>query len=211
MDVRRFLTLAVLLVVPAIASAQDWTSPDGFLSVTPPTPDVFDKLPTPPPPFVALWVSHDESMKFGVMKIQIPPTLKLNQSSAEQGLAEEIGGKVTRLPTKQLSGHEVWTMTANGPSIEITQSLVRHDGSLYKVMAAAVGAEDNSDSVDQFISSMSIAEQAKDQAPQQPSRKPVQDLGETVDSHNLSKTIGGIGALLAIALLVYFAVQRKNA
>ena len=140
MYIRTLATWVLALALPTLANAQTWTSPDGFLSITPPDTTTFQAMPTPPPPFVGLWVSNDESMRnFGVMKMQISPTIKLIQSSVEQGLAEEIGGTVTRLPTRELSGHELWNMTAKGPSGAITQALIRRDGELYKVMAATVG------------------------------------------------------------------------
>lgn len=207
---RILLTSVLVLAVPALVNAQTWTSPDGFLSITPPDANTFQAMPTPPPPFVGLWISDDESMKFGVIKTQIPPTIKLIQSSVERGLAEEIDGKVSRLPTRVVSGHEVWTMTAKAPSMEITQAMVRHDGELYKVMAAIVGSTADNESVNRFIGSLSIAEQSNAQTSKQSAAQPVQDLGGGVDLHNLSKTIGGAGALLGIGLLVYFVIRGKK-
>lgn len=209
MHIRTFLTAVFVLALPELATAQTWTSPDGFLSITPPDGDTFQAMPTPPSPFVGLWVSNDESMKFGVMKMTIPPTINLIQSSAEQGLAEEIGGQVTRLPTRKVSGHEVWSMTARGPSVEITQALVRHDGALYKVMAATVGDAGDKELVKRFIGSLSIAEQSKSQPSKQPTAQSVQDL-PGVDFHDLSKTIGAAGALLGIGLLVYLVIRGKK-
>jgi hypothetical protein len=210
MDIRTLVASALVLALPALVNAQSWTSPDGFLSIMPPNANTFQAIPTPPPPFVGLWISNDESMKFGVMKTQIPPTIKLNQSSVEEGLAEEIGGKVSRLPTREVSGHEVWNMTAKGPSGEITQALIRHGGVLYKVMAATVGSTDDNESVNRFVGSLSIAEQSNAQPSRQPAAQPVQDLGGGVDLHNLSKTIGGAGALLGIGLMIYFVIRGKK-
>ena len=79
-------TPLIVLALPALASAQTWTSPDGFLSLTPPDPTRFHAVPTPPAPFLGLWESDGESMKFGIMKVPIPPNLKLIQSSAKKGL-----------------------------------------------------------------------------------------------------------------------------
>ena len=84
------VTSLFVLLLPTVANAETWTSPDGFLSVTPPDATQFQTMPTPPPPFVGLWLSNDESIKFGVMKTEIPPSIKLIQSSAEEGLAEEL-------------------------------------------------------------------------------------------------------------------------
>ena len=88
----RLLTITVfLLALPGLARSQTWTSPDGFLAITPPDAGVFQPIPSPPSPFIGLWVSNDEAMQFGVMKTQTPPNIKLIQSSAEEGLAEETG------------------------------------------------------------------------------------------------------------------------
>ncbi len=210
MHIRTLVTSLLMLALPALANAQTWTSSDGFLSLTPPDANTFEAMPTLPEPFIGLWVSNDESMRFGVLKTQIPPTIKLIQSSAEEGLAEEIGGKVTRLPTRDMSGHEVWNMTGKGPSVEITQALVRHDGTLYKVMAATVGGAADKELVNRFIGSLSITEQTKSKLSKQSGTQSVQDLGGGVDLHNLSKTIGGAGALLGIGLLVYLVMRGKK-
>ena len=209
----RVLAITVsMLALPAIAYSQTWTSPDGFLSITPPDATVFQPFPSPPSPFVGLWVSNDETMKFGVMKTEIPPNIKLIQSSAEEGLAKEINAEVRRLPTKQVSGHEIWNMTAKGASVEITQAMIRHDGALYKLMAVTMGDKPDAVAVNRFIDSLSIAQQTPTTAESsaQSGEQPVQDLGGGVETHNLSKSIGGIGALLGIGLLVYFLTRGKK-
>ena len=210
MHIRTFATSLLVLTLPALSHAQTWTTPDGFLSITPPDSTAFQAIPTPPAPFIGLWVSNDESMRFGVMKMQIPPTIKPTQSAVEEGLAEEIGGEVKRLPSRKVSGHEVWTMTAKGPSVDITQALVGHDGTFYKVMAATVGGAVDNESVNRFISSLAIAEQLDAEPSKQSAAQPVQDLGGGVDLHNLSKTVGGAAALLGIGLLVYLIIRSKS-
>ncbi len=209
----RVLSITVLvLALPRFANSQTWSTPDGFLSITPPDASEFQPIPTPPPPFVGLWVSNDETRKFGVMKTQIPLNIKLIQSSAEEGLAKEIGGEVTRLPTKQVSGHEVWTMTGKSASVEITQALIRHEGAGYKLMALTVGSNPDAAAVTRFIDSLSIAEPSRSIA--EPSRQsgpqPVQGLDGGVDLDNLSKRIGGAGVLLGIGLLVYFLTRGEK-
>lgn len=139
------------------------------------------------------------------MKMQIPPKIKLIQSSAEEGLAEQVAGPVTRLPTKTVSGYEVWNMTAKGAAAEITQAMIRHDSTLYKLMVVTPGADQDAASVNAFIDSLSIS-QASDPQPAQP----VQDPRKGVDLHNLSKTIGGAGALLAIGILAYSILRGKK-
>jgi hypothetical protein len=209
----RLLAISVfVLALPALANAQTWTSPDGFLSLAPPDANEFQAVPMPPPPFVGLWVSHDETMKFGIMKTQIPPNIKLIQSSAEEGLAEEIGGEVTRLPTKEVSGHEVWNMKAKGASVEITQAIIRHDDAIYKLMAVTLGVNPDAVAVNHFIDSLSIVQPSPtiEQSSKQSVARPVQNLGGGVDRHSLSNVIGGTGAVLGIGLLVYVLMRSKR-
>jgi hypothetical protein len=205
------ITIFMFVFAP-IASSQTWTSPDGFLSITPPDVNQFKQMATPPSPFVGIWVSNDETMKFGVMKTQIPPKIQFIQSSVEEGLATEINGKVNRLPTKQVSGHEIWNMTAKGESVEITQAIIRHDGSLYKLMAVTVGGKPDVVAVNRFIDSLSIVQPASITAESsiQLGKQPVQSLGGGIDLHTLSKSIGGAAALLGIGLLVYYLTRGKK-
>ena len=196
----------------SIANAQTWTSPDGFLSVAKPNSETFNAVPSPPSPFIGLWVSNDDSTRLGVMKTPIPPNIKLIQTSAEEGLAEQIGGEVTRLSTAQVAGYDVWRMKAKGISAEITQAMVRHDTTLYKLMAVTVGQNPDEQAINEFIDSLSILQSAKTVTTETSptTSEPNKDLGGGIDFHNLSKSIGGFAALLGIGLLIYFAVRGKN-
>ncbi|MCC9643372.1 hypothetical protein LOC71_13895 [Rhodopirellula sp. JC740] len=210
------LTLSLAIGV----NAATWTSSDGFLSVTPPDSNGFQMVPSAPPPFICMWISNDETMHFGVMKMDVPPTIQLNQSSAEQGLAEEIGGRTTRLETTQVGGHEVWNMRGQAELIDITQALVRNDDELYKVMAATVGAKADQQIVQRFIGSIAIGashtakprSSSTDESPNAEANTslPSQERVGSWDLHSFSKKIGGAGALLGIGLLVYLNSRKKK-
>jgi hypothetical protein len=204
-------SLLFTLCLTEFVLGQAWTSPDGFLTVTPPDATSFQATPNPPPPFLALWTSEDQSMLLGIMKMDIPADIRLIQSSAEEGLAEEIGGRVTRLPTKTISGYEVWNMTAKGPAGEISQAMVRHGGTLYKLMALSFDSDHDAPLFSAFVDSMSISQPipADSMRAKTPEAQLLQDLGAGVDRHKISKSIGGAGALLAIGLLVYFLLRGK--
>lgn len=194
----------LLLATPAVG--ETWTSPDGVLSVTPPDATKFQVIPNPPVPLIALWVSNDEQMRFGVVKAEVPPGIKLNQSSTEQGLAKELGGQVTRLPTKTLAGHDVWLMTGKGPSMEMTQAICRHGGTVYKVMAATVGGDSDTEMVNQFVGSIALtpleaAGRSETIGREENASKPARGL----DSHEVSKKLGAAGVLILVA--VYFATR----
>ncbi|QDT50569.1 hypothetical protein Pan258_46480 [Symmachiella dynata] len=189
---------------PALANAQTWTSPDGIMSLTPPDENEFQAVPNPPEPFIVLWLSNDDTKRFGVIKMDIPREMKISQSSVEEGLAEEVGAEVTRLPTKHVAGHEVLNMTGTSPSIDIRQAVFRHDDAAYKLMAATVGAPPDDEAINQFIDSLSIVAQA----PTRPNKRIERGMGENADAHNFSKRIGGFGLLLAIGLVIYFLLRR---
>ena len=187
MFIRVLSIIFFVFALPALAEAQTWTSPDGLLSIEPPDAKEFEQMPTPPAPFVGLWVSRDQKMRFGVMKSEIPLKVRLMHSSVEEGLAEQVDGEVTRLPTKDVDGYEVWTMTAKGESLEITQAMMRHDGALYKLLAVTVGGNPDSAAVDHFIDSLSIVQSPQTNTePSKQGAQPLRELG--VDRHNLSRT-----------------------
>ena len=206
-----FIT-AFVVAFPNLVEGQTWTSPDGFVKITPPDTSRFQLMPVPPSPFTALWVSDNELTKLGIMESKIPPNIELVQSAVEEGLAEQVGGDVVRLPTKQISGHEVWCMTAKGTITEITQAVVLIDGTVYKLMGVTIAGSSDVDVVNRFIDSLSIeqASSAKPKSSRQRGAQSSQKIGSSFDLHNLSKMIGGAGALLGIGLLVYLLTRGKK-
>lgn len=211
------MSISFAIAVPLVVSAQvmrlpTWTSPDGFLSVEIPDETRFQALPTPPPPFLVIWISNDESTKLGVMKTQIPPDRKFIQSSVENGFAKEMGGKVTRLPTKMVSGHEVWSMAGQTPSGEITQAIVRHNDAAYKLMGMTISGNPDTAAIDRFMNSLSITQPPPANA--QPSTQlgsvPEKGPGDGLDFTDSSEKIGGASALLLIILIIY-AISRGKA
>lgn len=215
------LAVVAIFTFSGLAHAQTWTTSDGFLSVTEPNSETFVAVPDPPEPFIALWISRDESTRLCVTKTEIPANIELVQSSVEEGLAEEIGGEATRLPTRQVAGYEVWNMKVKGNGAEITQAVLRHDGTVYKIMAASVGPNPDEPTIEQFIDSLVINDAAKTPEPMAATtpgapnpltteNTPKKNLGSGIDLHNLSKKIGGFAVLLVIGLLIYLVTRGKN-
>jgi len=209
-------TLLVQLIartlLAASPSAAVWTSPDGSLSVTEPDPTKFSEVEAPPSPLIASWVSQDAATQLSVMQLKVPPQVQLVQSSVEEGMAEEIGSPVKRLPTVRVSGREVWKMVAAVPPVEVTQAVVRDGDTLFKVMAATTEVDRDSASISAFIDSIALS-------PKKSPRKEVLNATVTlpegeapagIDSHNLSKMLGGAGVLFLIVALAYKTLQRKN-
>jgi hypothetical protein len=194
-------------LIPSLAKGQTWSTPDGVLTVTPPDSKLFKETQNPTAPFLALWESNDEKTKLAVMTMAVPPGITLDQASAEEGLEKEVGAKVNRLPTKTIQGHEVWSMNGKNPSAEVTQAIVRHENTVYKVMAATIGGSPDRRSISRFMDSLTLVP-SKTSVPTQQPNAPEPSGG--IDTHNLSKTIGGAGALLVIGLLLYFALRGKK-
>src|SRR5436189_6052688 len=90
--------LCITAAIVAPARGEEWTAPDGAISVAAPDAARFVRLDEPPAPFLALWVSQDETLRLGVMKMGTPPLGKLNRAAAEAGLAEEVAAHVGEDP-----------------------------------------------------------------------------------------------------------------
>jgi hypothetical protein len=110
---RRFtIAWCVATAMVATAAGEDWTSPDGAISVSPPDAARFVRLDDPPSPFLALWVSQDESLRLGVMKMGAPPQGKLNRAALKRAWRRSHGG--SHRHQRSTEGHELWLMTAQG-------------------------------------------------------------------------------------------------
>lgn len=185
--------------------AEVWTAADGAVAVTVPDDLQLLAVPTPPAPFVALWMTDDAAVKLGVVASAVPTHVKLDQTMVEQGLETEIGGPVTRLPTKTVGGQEVWRMSAEAPGLAISQAIFRHEGTVYKLMALTTPEFPDTAAIDAFFDSLAITKPAAKGA-----QAPVAPPGETTDSHRLSKLIGGAAGVLVLGLLGYFFWQRRK-
>lgn len=222
------LAMGFIIASPVLAIAQTWTTPDGFLVVTPPDLEKFDSIPTPPAPFVGLWESKDQTMKFGVMQMEVPEGIKFDGDAGAEGLSQELGAPVTDMSTRNVNGFDVWKMTATNEAAEITQAILQRDRTLYKVMAATIGGEPDAETVNRFIDSVTTADLGDNTADETVDGDSVNvqdseplnvgeeegdmiDHGAPADFHNLSKTLGGVGALLLIGLLVYKLTVGKKA
>ena len=206
----RMLAIAILVQASGLVSivtAENWTTPDGFLTVTKPSESEFEELASPPTPIVGYWSSKDGRLSLAVVIVDIPAQVVLNQASAEEGMAEEIGEPVTRLPTRKIGGFEVWTMTAKNSEAEITQAMLRNEGKLYKLMAIKHVNEPNPEEVNAFLGSVQLVESR----PSLTTNEEREVLPESrLDLHNLSKRMGGIVLLALVALLAYWATCKRT-
>jgi hypothetical protein len=184
-----------ILALPAVSQGETWTSPDGFLSVTPP-----DGTPAP---FICMWVSSDETIKLGIVKLDYPAKQKLIQASVERGFGEEISAAVTRLPTIHLSGYEVWKMSGDSAAGDMIQGIVRNEGSVYKLITiTAPGPHDDAPAI-QFLNSLSIIRPATSSAPSD-------DSVAGMSINDISGKIGAFAVLVLIGVVVYAVAQRKK-
>src|SRR5688500_12008969 len=109
---------AVMLLLTALCSeaawGAEWTSPAGVLAVTAPDSQRFDRVEQPPEPFLVLWVSKDESIRLGVIRMPIPAQASLTRQGVEEGFAEEIRGTIAASSMAMQNGHEILIMSAKG-------------------------------------------------------------------------------------------------
>jgi hypothetical protein len=232
-----FCLLAILWAqnAPRQQPNQQWTSPDGVISVTPPDAEKFQQLPEPPPTFLVLWISSDESIRLGVMKSAVPPHVQLIQSVVQDGLAEEMKGTVSRLPTAIIAGREIWKMRGKNDAMEITQAIVRHEKAVYKVMAVNTAPNSAAPEIDRFFESIAIEGQAAstkaavslpnvdttktspktvppppvEPAPTSPATALGVEKPPMFDLHNLSKRIGSISVIvLVVGAVLYFLFRQ---
>ncbi len=200
-----YLVLTALIMIgPSCVWAETWTSPDGILSVESPDAARFHSLATPPVPFLIIWKSDDEETMMGIVQADLPGGMQLVQDAMEDGYSKEVGAPVRRLPTKQVSGHEVWTMAANAPIGNVTQSIVRHNTVIYKLMVVTQPDSPDVGSINRFLNSLTITPPPAESGPA------TTDLGEGVDINKLSGQVGAFGVLLGIGLVIYQVFIRKK-
>jgi hypothetical protein len=193
------LVLAALIMMgSSCAWAETWTSPDGILSVESPDAARFHSLATPPVPFLIIWKSDDEETMMGIVQADLPGGMQLVQDAMEDGYSKEVGAPVRRLPTKQVSGQEVWTMTANAPVGDVTQSVVRHNDVVYKLMVVTQPDSSDFGNINRFLNSLTITPAPSEASPA------TTNPGEDVD---VNKLLGQVG----IGLVIYQVFIRKKA
>ncbi|MEM8671390.1 MAG: hypothetical protein AAGG48_27970 [Planctomycetota bacterium] len=103
-------------------------------------------------------------------------------------------------------------MTGKGDAIEITQSMIRSEDQFYKLMAVKVGGELDPVIVNRFMDSLAIRRPAPSSAGNLGQARSTSGgaSGSGIDLHELSKKVGGAGAMLGIGLIVYLISRGKK-
>lgn len=191
--------LCCLLTSNNFCSAETWTSPDLRVAVEVPDATAFRKVEPAPKPFLVLWMANDESVKLGVIELAVPPGARANRGEMVKGFGEEVGGTAKELPLTTRTGQAIWNMSAETPTHELLQSIFNDKQKLYKVMAVINKGADKS-AAQKFIDSFNV------NPPTRPDVMPPQ----SIDTQQISKIAGGVGALVLIGLLVYRATRKKS-
>lgn len=199
-----FAIAVLILIGPSSAWAETWTSADGIVSVESPDAARFHVMPMPPDPFLIIWKSDDEETMLGIAKMPVPRDVRLIQDSVEEGFSKEVGAQVRRLPSKQVSGHEVWTMTASAPIGTVTQTIVRHNDVAYKLMVVTQPDSPDLGNINRFLNSLTITPPLGEAGPAETR------LDRGVDVNKLSGQIGAFGIFLGIGLVIYQVFVRKK-
>jgi hypothetical protein len=128
---------------------------------------------------------------------------------------------VTRLPTRQVAGYDVWQMKAVAGESEITQAIVKIDSTVYKLMAFSSAPAANDAAIQRFLASLAIAPApAEATSPETAPSSAAPDPAASSTSSNavpapagesgpdLARWLGrGVGVLL-VGLVVYFLAAR---
>ena len=195
----------IILLAPLAINAQAWTSPDGVVTVTTPDPNVFTEVVPPPSPFIVVWASNDDTQRLGVTMVQMPPGTHLIQDAVEEGMGERTGGQITRLPSRYISGHEVWIMRSSSPSETMFQAVFEHHGTAYKIMSATPAGSNSHTAFDNLLGSASLPLAAKP-GPQ----NSAQNQDDRITLRTISKKLGGIALLVLIIAGIIKWEQKKN-
>lgn len=137
------LWLGCLCIALGVARARgdDWTSSDGVIKVTIPNSG-FTRVENPPTNYLALWISHDETIRLGVAQIPYPRGAQLLRTNLEKGIAG-AGAEITASSTSTKDGHEVWG-NSTASSIEGVKnigqtSIVRVNDSIFALFSRRGG------------------------------------------------------------------------
>ncbi|QDU58605.1 hypothetical protein [Aeoliella mucimassa] len=202
---RTLTIIGCLLAVPV--EAAEWKSADSKLSVEIPDESKF-VIGEADPPIAAIWISNDETIKLSVVEVPMPPGVKLIQSSAEEGLAEEMGGEIIESSSRQLNGHDVYFMTCHGTiqdtELYFSQSIAAIEGKVYKLMAIGMGRDIRGDAdVHRFFDSLQIHVAHRPS----PARSRTAEREEEDDQTSVDNWSGKIGAI-SLLFLLGFGVSK---
>jgi hypothetical protein len=150
--------MLALLATPA--SADQWITSDGCISIATPDLTRFTAMESSPPISVS-WISQDGDTILTLAENEYPAGMKLQRSAVESSLTSTTGGKIVETSVEDLSGYEVYSMTAHnagiGSGVYVTAKIVAIDGRVYKLMATSDGVDTRVDpDVSGFISSFRI-------------------------------------------------------
>ena len=149
MKMSRVVVAAMVVLGWALgaASGGQWKSADGVMELTLAEGAGLTKVENPPAPFEDLWMTKDGAIRVAITKVALPANVKrLEKKGLEEGLLEEIKGRLISSESKALNGHEVFVMSAamalNGVDMHIRQAVFVHGGQGYKVMACVTGNDE---------------------------------------------------------------------
>ncbi len=194
----------IFLALHSVATAETWTSPDGFLSVEVPDATRFEQQPKPREPALVQWMSLDKTAHLAVVAVPFPPHSLIRQSDVEAGFAHGMKATsvVTRLPTTTVSGHEVWGMSAKFAGGIGQQALIVHRGTAYSLVGSATADDPEATGFNTLLASLALHE------PPSPFGN---GRGAPTDPNAVNKLAYGIGAVFGVCLvLVWFFIHRSR-
>ncbi|HVJ87812.1 MAG TPA: hypothetical protein VM452_19270 [Caulifigura sp.] len=200
---------SLLCGFPIAGEASDrWTSDDGIVGVTLPGSIEWLPIENPPAPLLMAWENEAGGVRLAIVKMAVPTGIRLAPEGLQEGLLEEIGGRITKSEQREVNGHVVSVMTAettqDGSTMLVTQAVVQHGDHGYKAMALA--AADDAQLVkaaDDFIAGFEVLATPVARPADVP-----QDEGDAL--HRLSKRLGGWGVIALVVLLLLKRRRRSH-
>ncbi len=133
----RITLLVGLLLLCTVAAAEEWTSPDGAVSVLIPNLERFDEQPESEE-FVKHWLSKDQTVLLAIVAARWPFNRPVPLDVVEQVFLEEYGGELTSSTSKRIDGHDTLATTVrieeSGRDLYVTQLVLQAGQHIYKFM-----------------------------------------------------------------------------
>ena len=211
---QRFLMLAVLFISCNAASAGQWTSPDGIVSVQTPRAERFNEVDSAPE-LLKHWQSQDQMVQLCVVEDDWPYDRPMQRKALEKGFLTELGGELVASSVRQMNGNDVFEMTAlsksSGYDVYTKQIVIQAGRKAYKFMAMCVAGEiEDEPDAREFLASVRCAAPRLEVT--NTNFRATPDPQHTDDSlENAAGAIGQvIGYLLIPAVVLYLCLRRKR-
>jgi hypothetical protein len=206
----RLTILAGLLLLCTIASAEEWTSADGVVSVQIPNPKRFDELQTVG--MLKHWRSQDGMANLGILEDQWPRNRAVRRDLLEQEFVREVGGEFVSSSMRRVNGRDLLTVTTrveeDGITLYFTQIMVPVGLRIHRFLT--ISLDTNEPAARQFLDSVKVLKPSHEVTNTSLRASVYKENGE-LDAEAIAGIVGEmIGYLLIPGLLFFFFFRGKK-